>query len=199
MHRGQGPTSAPSELVSAARAIADVQVLIPGLAMGALEAWLRGDADEGTALIEELRELTHDRSEWYLVPFAPDLVRVCVSHGRTDLARGWRMSVRGGARRNELSAATVEGLLDEAEGRFDVAARLFAEAASGWIDYGSMPEHGFALLGEGRCLLRLGRPEASERLRTAGSIFESLGAGPPLVELEPWATRAAMAASTAEP
>jgi tetratricopeptide (TPR) repeat protein len=199
MYRGQLPASHPSEHVSAARAIADVQVLIPGLAVGALNAWLRGDTDDGTALIEELRELTDNRSGWYLVPFAPDLVRMCVTHGRTDLARGLEPSVHGSARRNELTATTVEALLDEAEGAFDEAARRFAGAASGWREYGSIPEHGFALLGEGRCLVQLGRSEASERLQAAGSIFKSLGAGPPLVELEPWLTRAAMVGSTAQP
>ena len=41
-----------------------------------------------------------------------------------------------------------------------------------------MAEQGQALLGAGRCLRRLGRPEATARLESARALFERLGAGP---------------------
>jgi class 3 adenylate cyclase/tetratricopeptide (TPR) repeat protein len=191
-------SSSSSDLASAARAIGDVQVLIPGLAVAALEAWVQDDVGAAVALVEELQTLTTDRSEFYLVPFAPDLVRLCVSQGKHDLARRVMGSVRDSPKRNALCVTTCRALLEEAAGRFEEAAKLHAEAASGWKEYGSVPEHGYALLGEGRCLVQLGRPGASDLLGMAGSIFESLGAGPPLVELEPWATQGDPAPSAAE-
>jgi hypothetical protein len=38
-------------------------------------------------------------------------------------------------------------------------------AAAAWEAHGHLAEHGLALLGAGRCLRRLGRPEAAARLR----------------------------------
>jgi len=189
-------SSAFADLVPAARAIGDVQVLIPGLAVAALGAWAEGDAEAAVGLVEELQGLTGDRSDWYLVAFAPDLVRVCISAGRVELARRLMGIVRETAERNLLCLASARALVEEAEGRHEDAARHFAVAASSWKEYGSVLEHAHALLGEGRCLVRLGREEASDPLREAGSIFESLGAGPPLVEMEPWAARARLAGST---
>jgi hypothetical protein len=45
--------------------------------------------------------------------------------------------------------------------------------------FGVVPELAFALLGHGRCLLRLDRPiEAADVLHRAREIFDSLGAAP---------------------
>jgi class 3 adenylate cyclase/tetratricopeptide (TPR) repeat protein len=198
IYRGLAPSVPPSTLVSEVQTIADAQVLIPGLAVATLEEWGQGNVTAAASLVEELLRLTRDRSAWYLVPFAPDLLRMCVRERRLDLAQRIIESVRESARRNMLCVTTGEAMLEEADHRYDRAARLYEQVASGWKEFGSVLEHGFALLGEGRSLARLGRSDASDRLLKAGEIFAALGAAPPLVELEPWGPRNGTAPSAAD-
>jgi hypothetical protein len=47
-----------------------------------------------------------------------------------------------------------------------------------------VPERAYALLGQGRCLAALGKPEAEEPLREARELFASMGYKPPLAETE---------------
>jgi class 3 adenylate cyclase/tetratricopeptide (TPR) repeat protein len=185
VYRGLAPSVSSSDLVSLVRTIGDVQVLIPGLAVASLEEWRNGNRAAATALVEELLQLTSDRSSWYLVPFAPDLLRVCLREDRLDLAQRVIDNLRDGARRNKLCVTTGRALLEEAGRRYDVAARLYAEAASGWGEFGSLLEQAFALWGEGRSLVELGTSDASDRLQSAGDIFAAVGAGPPLVGFQP--------------
>jgi hypothetical protein len=54
-----------------------------------------------------------------------------------------------------------------------------------------VPEQGFALLGQGRCLIRLARPtEAASVLQHAREIFERLQAAPALAETDELLERA---------
>ncbi len=78
---------------------------------------------------------------------------------------------------------TCRSLLQEAEGDCTEAAGGFARAAEGWRDFSMPYEEAQALLGQGRCLIRLGRgPEVLRGLGRAASIFERLGARPALAE-----------------
>jgi hypothetical protein len=74
--------------------------------------------------------------------------------------------------------------LAEAAGEQDEAARLYADAIERWRQFGNVPERAYALLGQGRCLTMLGRPEADEPLREARDLFASMGYGPALAETE---------------
>jgi len=80
----------------------------------------------------------------------------------------------------------ARALLAEADGDLDGAARLHDQAADGWQAYGHRAEQAQALLGAGRCLRRLGRPEAAARLREARAGFRRLGAGPLVQEAGTW-------------
>ena len=62
------------------------------------------------------------------------------------------------------------------------AAALYAEAAARWQEFGNVPEHAHALLGQGRCLLALGDPAAEQPLREAAELFSSMGYRPALAE-----------------
>ena len=56
---------------------------------------------------------------------------------------------------------------------------------SRWGEFGRPNEEGQALLGQGRCLVALGRgPEAVASLREAHEIFARLSAKPALAETE---------------
>ena len=73
----------------------------------------------------------------------------------------------------------------EAEGDLQAALGGYTDAARRWERFGVVPEQAFALLGRGRCLLELGRPnEASPVLLEARAIFDRLGAAPALAEVD---------------
>ena len=48
--------------------------------------------------------------------------------------------------------------------------------------FGNVPEHAYALLGLGRCLLALAKPAAEQPLRQAAELFGSMGYRPALSE-----------------
>jgi hypothetical protein len=72
--------------------------------------------------------------------------------------------------------------LAEVSGTHAEAAALYAEACDRWREFGDVPERAYALLGFGRCLVRLARPEAERPLREAGEIFAGLGYRPALAQ-----------------
>jgi hypothetical protein len=75
--------------------------------------------------------------------------------------------------------------ITEARGDLQVAAASYADAADHWQGFGVVPEQGFALLGQGRCLFGLDRStEATPSLRQARTIFERLHAAPALAETD---------------
>jgi hypothetical protein len=63
-------------------------------------------------------------------------------------------------------------------------ARLYAEAAARWQEFGNVPEPAYALLGQGRCLLALGRPAAELPLAQGREVFASMDYKPALAETE---------------
>jgi hypothetical protein len=80
--------------------------------------------------------------------------------------------------------AACRAQLAEAAGERAEAASLYAEAAERWRDFGNVPERAYALLGQGRCLAALDKPEAEEPLRAARELFASMGYKPALAETE---------------
>ena len=68
----------------------------------------------------------------------------------------------------EQVMTTVDALLAEDDDDLEAAAAGFADAAARWHDFGVPYEEGHALLGQGRCLVALGRaPEAAAPLAAA--------------------------------
>src|SRR5438876_9679037 len=85
--------------------------------------------------------------------------------------------------RHALVAANAA--LAEARADLQAAADAYADAADRWRRFGVVEEEGFALLGQGRCLLGLSRPaDADPVLQQARSILERLHAGPALAETD---------------
>ena len=81
--------------------------------------------------------------------------------------------------------ASIHGLVRERRADPEAAAADFAVAAAGWSDFCMPYEEAQALLGQGRCLLALGRAaEAAAPLTSAREIFARLGAKPALAEAD---------------
>lgn len=111
----------------------------------------------------------------------PSELRAAGELGDFDLAR--RLGAKTIASRPLDSHILVllSALETEHDGRLEQAARRYAEAASRWRAFGVPYEEAHALLGQGRCLVALGRGEsATEPLRRAARVFKRLGAEPAL-------------------
>ena len=84
----------------------------------------------------------------------------------------------------EHALVCVCAVLAEAAGDAAEAAALYAEAADRWAEFRNVPEHAYALLGQGRCLTTLGKPAAEAPLNAARQLFASMGYGPALAEAD---------------
>ena len=109
------------------------------------------------------------------------MVRVAATPA-PDLAKSLIDDTETTATRYRLTATTAQAVLAEATGELEGAAGLYAEAAAGWSTYRNTLEHALTLLGQGRCLTQLGRPEAERVLRVALQRLEALGARPSAVQ-----------------
>jgi class 3 adenylate cyclase/tetratricopeptide (TPR) repeat protein len=180
LHRGRLDEAARLTEASlpAARGIAEPQLLMVALAVAAKVRQGCGDVAGSLELVHELDAMRGGRSAWYQAPQLSDLVRTCVAGNDLALAERLTKNVPVHAVRHRLNVMTAHALLDEAKGELESASRTYTEVAERWEEYGSSLERGQTLLGAGRCLLRLGRPEASGYLERARSTFDGLEAGP---------------------
>jgi class 3 adenylate cyclase/tetratricopeptide (TPR) repeat protein len=172
-----------------AREIADPQILGCAFPVAALIEHRQGNSIAAVRLVKELEQGIKDSPATYRASPLPDLVRVCLAAGELVLARRLLDGLDVRATGLHHCLTTARALLAEAQGDLKPAADLHAQAATGWSNYGSVPEHGQALLGLGRCLALLQDPQARDRLREARAIFARLGARPLVSESDEWLQR----------
>jgi tetratricopeptide (TPR) repeat protein len=171
----------------AARKIDDLQVLVPALATAALVGQADGESRATTRLVAELRAATaRGGGHWYRAQYLADLARLCVAAGEPALAEELVAETRAVPARHQLTALSARAALAEARGDLDAAAGRYEQAARGWAAYGHVLEHGQALLGAARCLLRGDRADAPAKLRAARGIFAGLGAHPLTTQTDTW-------------
>ena len=177
----------PGELESmleASRASAhDVEEAF-GLLIAAL---VTGQSSPGCA-VELLKRMlattTREAGAWGAA-LMPEAGRLAVRGSDPALAERLLGDVKGPLPVEELARGSIAPLLAEARGEHETAAAGFADSATGWHEFGVPYEEGHALLGQGRCLVALGRaPEAAASLAAAHEIFARLGARPALEETE---------------
>ena len=187
---GRGRTAEAGELESGylprAQEIGDPQALVPALATAAAVRHAMGDAQGAVDLIEELEERTRGRVVLRRVQELPVVARICAATGATATARAFIPSdgdlffARG-----RLCVTAARAVLAEADGEIEEARDLYAAAGSGWAAFGCPAERANALLGEGRCLVILGRGgEAASIAREAHQIAAALEARPLVAEAE---------------
>jgi len=180
------------ELLSQARDIDDLQILVPALAAAAaVEA--AGNPPLAAHLIEELNRETHARGggQWYLGLYIAGLVRTCIATDRHALASQLIEHAPTQAARHQNARLTAQAVLTETQGDLHKAAGLYEQVAERWTQYGHVLERGQGLLGAGRCLVRLNRPQAASKLKDARTSFAALGARPLLAETDAWLLDAA--------
>ena len=175
------------EFLPLARSIDDLQLLVPALATAAAAEQAAGAHPAAAALVEEVLRVAAERGGggWYLGQQVADLVRVCVAVGRPATGEALAAAAHDGVARNRHAILTARATLAEAGGALEEAVARYDEAAARWAGFGHQLERARALLGAGRCLLALGRPEGRARLEAARGLLAGLGAAPLLAEAEP--------------
>jgi DNA-binding SARP family transcriptional activator/class 3 adenylate cyclase len=183
--------SLSEEFLPRAREVEDPQVLTPALAVAALIEQARGNGEAAVTLIKEQLGVTPSAT-LEGGNFVHEAVRVCAAAGALRVAERLIEGRQSALDRHRHGLLTARATLAEAQGRLEEAARLYADAAQRWAEYGFVLERGQALLGEGRCTLALEKPErAEESLRKAQEIFERLDARPLAAEASAGLERAA--------
>jgi tetratricopeptide (TPR) repeat protein len=173
-----------SETLPRALEIDDDQVVVPALRVAGLGRIARGDPRGAVAAIEELESRMGDRpgSRGWLLDESADVCRVTGAAGTLGrLLEGYTPHMTRD--RNCVVGATAA--LAELGGDLEGAVEGYDEAAGRWKEFPHVLQHGLSLLGAGRCLLELGRPnEAGERVRSAREVFGRLGAAPLVAEAD---------------
>jgi class 3 adenylate cyclase/tetratricopeptide (TPR) repeat protein len=156
-----------------------------GLVASALAACaMSGRVDDGS-LRSRLRDLTLGAEPDLGVSFdLPELVRAGRKVSAPAIAR-WAASWSNGLPLPRCVRRYAEAMVAESSGELEAATGGFADAAARWHEFSVPYEEAQALLGQGRCLVALGRaPEAAPALEAAREIFARLGARPALGETE---------------
>ncbi len=169
------------QAVARARELGEPQYLGGLLALAAIAWTAVGEVGNATLLLAELAHVPNVRHTLEYLRMLPDLVRVAIATGDADLGGRLADGPKPGYQLDQHAAVTARALLAEQHGSHAEAVALFTDAAGRWEQFEVPWEQAQALLGQGRCLLPLGRPaEAREPLSAARDIFASLGASPVL-------------------
>jgi class 3 adenylate cyclase/tetratricopeptide (TPR) repeat protein len=185
-HRGReaGAADIVAEMLPRAREITDAQVLFPSLGAAAYVEHARGNAAAAAELAREYFEATADRLGWRS-SFLTELVPGLIAAGELALADELVREVEFRSPRDENAALSAGAMLAEARGDMEEALDGHERAAAGWAEFGHALKRATALLGQGRCLLTLGRPaEATGPLTEARETLTGLGAVKLLAETD---------------
>ena len=184
--RGETEASATHEwLEVTGRSLPDPQFVVLGLGPSALARHRLGEDDRATSLLAELESTSGAKETMVYAAYVPAFVRTALAIGDSVLAGRLVDDLTPRYPYTEHALVATNAALTEARSDLAGAVDAYADAADRWERFGVVPEQAFALLGQGRCLVGLGRStEAQPVLRRAREIFERLGAGPALGETD---------------
>ena len=173
---------AVDELVAAARESGDPQDYALAFSAAAPLFLAQGKQEQAASLLVELGDVAGFHTDPYAVALLPTLVRAALALDAPDRASRLVDGVEPVTPSAELVLCSARALLAEAAS--EPADALHAEAAERWHAFGNVPERAYALLGQGRCLAALSKPEADEPLREARELFASMGFAPAVAEAD---------------
>ena len=185
--RGQASKAAGSLgwLESTSSGSRDTQHIVLGLGSAAMARAGLGEHEAATTLLAEVESTPGARGIDYYPIFLPVMVRAALGIGDLDLAGRLVGGLEPRHPYAKHAIVAANAMLGEARGDLETAAKAYVEAAERWERFGVVPEQGFALLGQGRCLITLGRPtDAAPVLHGARRIFDGLGAAPAIAETD---------------
>jgi tetratricopeptide (TPR) repeat protein len=183
--RGQRASEVLDWLESSSRRAEDAQWIVFGLGSSAVARAALGQNEASAALLGEVDAFPGARGIASVCGLLPDMVRTAVGIGDLQLAERLVSGVESPYPYGAHAIVAASAALAEARGDLQAAADAYADAADRWEQFGVVREQAFALLGQGRCLLRLGRPtEARPVLLQARETFARLRAAPALAETD---------------
>jgi class 3 adenylate cyclase/tetratricopeptide (TPR) repeat protein len=145
---------------------------------------VQGQRRQAQTLLTELEQIPETRADLYYIALLPEIVRTALALGDRDLAGRLVDGVVSVTPLSEHALVAARALLAEAAGEQTEAAALYAEAAERWREFGNVPERAYALLGQGRCLLAVGKARGEQPLTEARDLFQSMGYRPVAAEIE---------------
>ena len=157
-----------------------------GLCIAAAAARMAlGESAHTLSLLADSEAALRGKGGHWLAWLLPHAVRIALAAGDSALAERLADSLEPLQPLSRHAIVAAQALVTEARREHEAAAAGFADAASRWQDFGVPYEEAQALLGQGRCLVALGRAdEAQEPLSAAREIFARLGANPALGETD---------------
>jgi tetratricopeptide (TPR) repeat protein len=197
MHQGRTEEAAAliEEMLPGARDAGIPQMVVPSISVAAEVELARGRETAAVQLIHEIGSITEKNPTWRVRVLAAS-IRVLTRCGALEYADELIQGISPRTSSDKANLLTARAVLDEAHGSLESGAALYQEAAEAWTKRDDLVERAQALLGEGRCLVQLGRmQEATERLTAARNSFASFGAGPLTAEADEWLARASALSS----
>ncbi len=185
--RGQGePATGRLDWIEArSRQTGDPQIIVSGLVPAAVARAGIGDGSAARRLLAEVEAYPGARENTNYAVTLPSMVRTALQLRDYALAEQLVAGSWGPWPYARHALVAADAALAEARGDTQVAADAYADAADRWRRFGVVEEEGFALLGQGRCLIGLSRlADADLELQRARSIFERLHAAPALAEVD---------------
>ncbi len=171
-------------VVESVRAAGLTDVTVEGLAAAASAQLAAGAHERARALIAELEQTPGARETPYYSRHLARMVRTALAADGPELANQLAGGLEPLYPLHDDALRAARAQLAEAAAEQAEAAKLYGEASEHWREFGNVPERAYALLGQGRCLRRLGEPEAERPLREARELFASMGYTPALAETE---------------
>jgi tetratricopeptide (TPR) repeat protein len=167
------------------KAVAFRHVDVTTYALGCAAAVLvSDDPRRARRLLEQLLANSGSHQTPYFARTLPAMVRTALTAGDDGLANRLVDRLELHDDLDEHAVCTSRAQLAEQAGDLAAAARLYADAARRWGEFGNLPERAQALLGLGRCLCASGLPGAEESLREARMLFDSMRFEPAIGEVE---------------
>jgi class 3 adenylate cyclase/Tfp pilus assembly protein PilF len=193
----QGMDSASNEvesLIATTRTVGNVDVTVLGLAVAAA-ARVAEDPREACLLLDELEHFPGVRGSSYYARQLPRMIRTALLAGDGALARRLTQGIEPRYPLETHALRAAQAQLAEYDGHTAAAAALYAQAADGWCEFGNVPEHAYALLGQSRTLTNLGKRDAEQPLRQARDLLTTLAYKPALDETSKLLAQHQLAAS----
>jgi tetratricopeptide (TPR) repeat protein len=166
-------------LESIAREQGSAEDVVIGLGSAALARASLGEDDAAAVLLEEVDATPGARVTQYYPALLPAMVRTAISLGQLELADRFVDGVEARYPYTQHALLAASAAVTEAGGDSSQAATSYADAARRWEQFGVVTERGFALLGQGRCLVAEGQATGAARaLKEARKIFSAMDAAP---------------------
>jgi len=136
-----------------------------------------GHRAQAASLLDGLAGDAQVKADSSLAIVLPDLVRAALLLGDLGLARRLVADVPPRWPYTDHALCHCRAMILEESGDLEEAAAAYEESVRRWRDFGVVTETAFALLGLGRTLLALGRPDdAGPPLRQARELFADMNA-----------------------